>query len=414
MLRQIKAINTMTLAFILVAIAASTSLTDTTINRNAFYLATLFAVLTLLIRRPRTIPREVTLIASGVLIIGLSQALWLWRFPSVNPLEADQEYAVTALRLICGSVLIFAMGTLRHCWGPKTLNLVKGLIILGFFYTSAMGLYYHHQSPEIRLEIKTVSTITAYIYVLQSLLTVHVISSFNLRYKSLAISVVVLLTLWLILLTETRASLLLYPTVLLLVFCRRHHFAFKTIAISSIVVLCAAAATYHLFDTAAARLAGTITELHNYQKGDGNSSLGARISMWKAGLNAIEHYPTGQNANRRLIVTTDYIEQYEGGNPEALRNLVFHLHNDVIEAGSLQGIIGIVALLLFYLLVSYASRTSPAARPILLLVLLPTFIIGLVDTLFISPRYVTNLTLLLAIYLCLPPQTGNNRCSNAE
>lgn len=81
MLRKIKAINAMTLAFILAAMAVSTSLTDSTLNRNAFYLATLIAAITLLISRPRNIPREVILIASGIFVIGLSQALWLWRFP---------------------------------------------------------------------------------------------------------------------------------------------------------------------------------------------------------------------------------------------------------------------------------------------------------------------------------------------
>lgn len=414
MLRKIKAINTMTLAFILAAMAVSTSLTDSTLNRNAFYLATLIAAITLLISRPRNIPREVILIASGIFFVGLSQALWLWRFPSLDPLEADKEYLTTSLRLISGSVLIFAMGALRNSWGSKTLNLIKGLIVFGFFYTSAMGLYYHAQAPDLRLQIKTVSTMTAYIYVLQSLLTVYVITSLSLRYKSLAISLVILVTLWILLLTETRSSLLLYPMILLLVFCRRHHFSIKMAAISCGIVVLTAAATYHFFASTTERLLGTATELNNYQKGDGNSSVGSRISMWKAGVDAIKHYPAGQSTYTRLISTTRFINQHEGSNPEAQRNLVFHLHNDMIEAGSLQGIGGMAVLLLFYTLSLYACQTSAAARPILLLVLLPTFVIGLVDTLFIDHRYVTCLTLLMAIYLCLPPSANKNTCSNVE
>ncbi|AKG68950.1 hypothetical protein WN53_07270 [Serratia fonticola] len=339
--------------------------------------------------------------------------MWLWRFPSFGPLEADEEYLTTALRLISGSVLIFAMGSLRNSWGSKTVSLIKGLIVFGFFYTSAMGLYYHAQAPDLRLQIKTVSTMTAYIYVLQSLLTMYVITSLNLRYKSQAISLVILVTLWILMLTETRSSLLFYPIILLLVFCRRHHFSIKMIAIScGIVVLTAAA--FHFFESTTDRLIGTATELNNYQKGDGNSSVGSRISMWKAGVDAIKHYPAGQSADTRLIGTTRFINQHEGGNPEALRNLVFHLHNDMIEAGSLQGIGGMAALLLFFTLSLYACLTSVAARPILLLVLLPTFVIGLVDTLFIDHRYVTSLTLLLAIYLCLPPPANKNTCSNVE
>ena len=400
---MLRKINVMTLAFILVAMAVSTTLTDTTLNRNAFYLATLFAVIILVIRRPRHIPREVLLISVGVLIVGLSQLLWHWRFPaSANSLlEADESYSTTALRLISGAALIFSMGVLRDSWGRKTLIMVKSLIVIGFFYTSFMGLYYHLKAPGVRLEIKTVSTITAYIYVLQSLLTIYVISSINLRYKPLAITVVILVTLWIILLTETRSSLLLYPAILVLMFCRKHHFSIKMMLLSCMVALLVSSATYHFFQSTTERLAGTFTELGNYQKGDGNSSLGSRISMWKAGIDAIEHHPAGQSTGSRLTITTEYIHQHEGGNPEALRNLVFHLHNDVIEAGSLQGIIGIAVLLLFYILVFRASRISATAKPILLLVLLPTMIIGLVDTLFIDHRYVTNLTLLLTTYVCL-------------
>lgn len=414
MLRQVKAINVMTLAFVLAAAAVSTTLTDTTLNRNAFYLSAFIAIVTLLIRRPRSIPREAALISFGVLMVGLSQLIWHWRFPAVSLMEADEDYFTTSLRLITGAALILALGTLRDSWGRKTLLTVKCLIVVGFFYTSFMGLYYYLKTPDARLQIKTVSTMTAYIYVLQSLLTIYVISSLNLHRKSLAIAAVILVTLGLILLTETRSSLLLYPVILLLMFCRRHHLSLRTMAIAGMIALLAAVIASHFFSKATERLVGTATELGNYQKGDGNSSLGSRISMWKAGVDAILHHPTGQSTATRLASTTDYINQHEGGNPEALRNLVFHLHNDVIEAGSLQGLIGMAVVVLFYLLTFHASRLGATARPILLLVLLPTVVIGMVDTLFIDHRYVTNLTLLLAIYLCLSPSAGANAGSNVE
>ncbi|MCP1107655.1 O-antigen ligase family protein [Serratia nevei] len=414
MLRQIKTINAMTLAFVLAAIAVSTTLTDTTLNRNAFYLSAFIAVITLLIRRPRNIPREAAMVALGVFLVGLSQLIWHWRFPAVSMMEADEDYLTTSLRLIVGAALILALGTLRDSWGRKTLLAVKVLIVVGFFYTSYMGLYYYLKTPDVRLQIKTVSTMTAYIYVLQSLLTIYVIASLNLRRKSLAIAAVILITLGLILLTETRSSLLLYPIILLMMFGRRHHISLRTMAIACVITLLAAAITSHFFSKATERLVGTATELGNYQKGDGNSSLGSRISMWKAGVDAILHHPNGQGTATRLASTTDYINRHEGGNPEALRNLVFHLHNDVIDAGSLQGLIGLTAVVLFYLLTFYASRLGATARPVLLLVLLPTVVIGMVDTLFIDHRYVTNLTLLLAIYLCLSPSAAANAGPNEK
>lgn len=412
---MLRKINVMTLAFILAVIAVSTTLTDTTVNRNAFYISALFSVIVLLIRRPQCVPREVLFIFLGVLSIGISQLLWHYRFPVTHPspLQADNDYFTTALRLITGAVLIFAMGTLRNSWGKKTLLMAKCLIVIGFFYTSCTALYHHIQTPNIRLQINTVSTMAAYIYVLQSLLTIYAISLINSRYRPWVIAVVILVTMWIILLTETRSSLALYPVILLLIFCRRRYLPIKMMLALCATVLLFASITSHFFQNTTERITGTFLELDNYKNGDGNSSLGARISMWKAGIDAITHHLGGQNATERLAITTDYINRHEGGNPEALRNLPFHLHNDVIEAGSLQGIIGILALLVFYILVFHATRINAATKPILLLVLFPTIVIGMVDTLFIDLRYVTNLTLLLALYLCLLPSECRGAGPNA-
>lgn len=414
MLHKLKFINPLSLALLLVIIATSTSLTDSTVTRNAFYLATLFASIAFIISRPRTLSRDVTLTAIAVFCVSISQAFWLWRFPALEPSEINAEYLTSATRLLCGAVLIFTLGALREKIDRNVIIFCKILLVVGFFYATSVALYLHEQSPDLRLEINTVATMTAYIYVLQSLLTVYILTGWQSRYKHLAIVIVILLSLWVILLTETRSSLLCYPVFLLLLLFKKHHFSCKNILIGFFVILAFATTTYYLFTTATERLANSVNELANYQKGDGNSSIGARISMWKAGAHAIEQMPEGQSTVSRLEITTQYINQYEGGNPEALRNLVFHLHNDFIEAGSLQGLLGILALILFYLLTIHASIKHSHTKVVLLLLLLPTLVIGAVDTLFIDHRYVTNLTLMLAIYLCLQRSGLNSIGINAQ
>ncbi|WP_292346089.1 hypothetical protein, partial [Mesorhizobium sp.] len=69
---------------------------------------------------------------------------------------------------------------------------------------------------------------------------------------------------------------------------------------------------------------------------------------------------------------------------------------------SLQGIAGIIALVCFFSLV-YLARRHMDTNAMLILLILPTILIGMVDTLFIDQRYVTNLTLMLVIYLTLQP-----------
>ncbi|WP_292346114.1 hypothetical protein, partial [Mesorhizobium sp.] len=79
--------------------------------------------------------------------------------------------------------------------------------------------------------------------------------------------------------------------------------------------------------TATARLTDIINEISNYQKGNGDTSLGSRISMWKAGIHTMLQSPGGQSTDVRFANATQYIDSHEGGNPEALRNIAYHLHN---------------------------------------------------------------------------------------
>ncbi|MEB6337822.1 O-antigen ligase family protein [Serratia rhizosphaerae] len=407
MLRKLSTANLAAIAFLFTIIAASTSLTDSTITRNAFYLAVFFATAAFVISKSWAISRDAALISVAVFCIGLSQAVWLWRFPASEVLETHNEYLTSATRLLCGAVLIMMLGSLHSQINHKVKVFAKGLLIFGFFYTSGIGLYLHEQTPDLRLQINTVSTITAYIYTLQSLLTVYVIHKTSWRYKYIAIAIVILLSLWIIFLTETRATLLSYPIFLLIFFCRRHHLTLKTILLSALIAIVMATAASHLFSTATARLTDIINEISNYQKGNGDTSLGSRISMWKAGIHTIIQSPGGQSTDVRFANATQYIDSHEGGNPEALRNIAYHLHNDFIEAGSLQGIAGIIALLCFFTLVFLASIRYMYTNAMLLLLILPTILIGMVDTLFIDQRFVTNLTLMLAIYLSLQPASHN-------
>lgn len=401
MLRKLSAANLAAISFLFAIIAASTSLTDSTITRNAFYLAVLFAIVAFISSRPWVLSRDAILISAAIFCIGLSQAVWLLRFPAT--ITPYNEYLTSATRLLCGAVLVITLGSLQNSLSQNVKNFSKGLLIFGFFYTSGVGIYLHAQNPDMRLEINTVATITAYIYTLQSLLTIYVITNTSWRYKSISTVIVILLTIWVILLTETRTALLIYPVLLLIFFCRRQHMTVKTILSFGLLITLMVAAACHLFTTATERLTNTINEISNYQKGNGDSSLGSRISMWKAGIHAIEQAPEGQSATHRLDLATQYIEQHEGGNPEALRNIVYHLHNDFIEAGSLQGAAGIIALVFFFALISVANIRYMHTHAMLLLLILPTLIIGMVDTLFIDHRFVTSLTLMLVIYLILQP-----------
>lgn len=55
----------------------------------------------------------------------------------------------------------------------------------------------------------------------------------------------------------------------------------------------------------------------------------------------------GQDAEQRYNNAREYIEQnYKSA--EAVRAIKYHFHNDIIESFSLQGFLGVIAIILFY------------------------------------------------------------------
>jgi O-antigen ligase len=83
------------------------------------------------------------------------------------------------------------------------------------------------------------------------------------------------------------------------------------------------------------RASEIITDITLYQQNN-NTSIGARLTMWYSGINEIITHPGGVSAKERYQILADFINKKENGNPEALRNIPYHLHNDLIETMSLQ------------------------------------------------------------------------------
>lgn len=157
------------------------------------------------------------------------------------------------------------------------------------------------------------------------------------------------------------------------------------------------------------RWESTFSELAGYHENN-DTSLGSRISMWKAGLYAIQIHPFGQSAVVRYDEVVDYMDSNEAGNPEGKRNAVYHLHNDLIEAMSLQGIWGGFIFILFFTCLLYAFYKKNMLRVILPLFIIPVIFFGLVDSLFIDKKIYCNFFACNygCIICCVPSLTDND------
>ncbi|KRG69365.1 hypothetical protein ABB29_09575 [Pseudoxanthomonas dokdonensis] len=97
------------------------------------------------------------------------------------------------------------------------------------------------------------------------------------------------------------------------------------------------------------RLANIAPELARYERGDGNSSVGARLELWSRAWEALRQHPltgTGLRQFDRAVVLAP--ECASSAPPHWCR--LRHAHNDLFEWAATMGVPGGLALILIYLL----------------------------------------------------------------
>ncbi|MEE8747768.1 MAG: O-antigen ligase family protein [Rahnella inusitata] len=194
-----------------------------------------------------------------------------------------------------------------------------------------------------------------------------------LKHYRLACLIVMTMTFAVLAATETRSAIMLFVLFsagsVILDFAKSSHTS-KIIYGFAIggLILAGAISGHPYYNRVLDRIDNLQTEITSYNQGDRNTSVGARFSMWRAGIDVFKQHPLGQSADSRNALATTFINQNEGGNPEAIRNLQFHLHNDIIDTLSLQGIFGgIIMLLFFAVLLLYPFKLVPKGYEFLLL-----------------------------------------------
>ncbi|TKI04673.1 O-antigen ligase family protein [Martelella alba] len=386
---------------VMMILSSSVVLTDKLFSRYLFYFATVYTLLFLAMggRYKKPSPAE-CLLALGALAVGLSQYLWWHRFPGGphSHFMADVNYRTTSRILLAGVVLLYCISPLVKTCDKRAGKPLCALIIIGFLYISANGVYDHLIAPDLRLRIDTAATTTAYLYMLQTFITLQAVRVANFRYHKTLLAAVIVMSFVILLLTETRTVLFLYPVLLLIFHCnKRIVFTAKTLATLVVVMALAVMVIDNYFQDSVERVKSTFWEISQLRDNK-DTSLGSRVILWESGWDVFTSRLWGQSTQHRYDRVKHQIITQENGSPEALRNSVFHLHNDVIEAASLQGVTGLAALVFFYLSIAVYIIKKGMFRPAFLFLFVPVILIGLVDCLFINDRFVVLLLSQLLIY----------------
>lgn len=397
------------LLFLLITISISFFMYSGEITRNFFYIATYITVLYFIYVTLR-VDKKIKFypVACTILLLGISKLLWVML--TVNhqyPLIA-YHYQISGKRLILASFILYAIEHNIHKWKIPALTVRTGIAIMTilFIVISVIRIIVYLKTGE-RMKINSdAPTSGAYTFTIFSLLVMYSLKYHALKHYRLICLIVMTLTFAVLAATETRSAIILFILIsagsIIYDFTKSSHTSKIIYGFAIAVLIIAAVASGHpYYNKVLTRFDNLQNEVTSYNDGERNTSVGARFSMWRAGVDAFKHHPFGQSADSRNALATTFIDEHEGGNPEALRNLQFHLHNDIIDTMSLQGIFGALIMVLFFaVLLLYPFRLVPKGYEFLLLSV-PVIYFSMGDTQFYNRESPYFIVLVFAYLMML-------------
>ncbi|KKY69269.1 O-antigen ligase [Morganella morganii] len=341
--------------------------------------------------------RAALLVAAFFLLFGLSRVAWSFLMNDDGP-GIYKSYSPTASRIILGAFIFCVCILLKNELRKFFSNIyVSGIIKVLPLYILLYALYDIFVLHKDRVELDTNrATVTAYLVSAIFFVSLHFCAqvknklNISLFFTNLIVSNAI------IILTQTRAAIAVY--LLLSVFYTaivfRKSLSIKKVSIVVVLLLIFAGTSYEFLYKS--RINEAITETQGYDVTKPGGSLGDRYTMWYAGLSAFKHAPFGQSFQAR----NDFIsEKIAAGNisDSIVIYLTVHLHSELIEVLSLQGIIGGVLLVLIYLSLLYAGIRNKNLLLIMITLCLGGY--GLTDVLFFSRESITVYLLCIAVAL---------------
>lgn len=341
--------------------------------------------------------RAALLVAASFLLFGLSRVAWSFLMNDDGP-GIYKSYSPTASRIILGAFIFCVCILLKNELRKFFSNIyVSGIIKVLPLYILLYALYDIFVLHKDRVELDTNrATVTAYLVSAIFFVSLHFCAqvknklNISLFFTNLIVSNAI------IILTQTRAAIAVY--LLLSVFYTaivfRKSLSIKKVSIVVVLLLIFAGTSYEFLYKS--RINEAITETQGYDVTKPGGSLGDRYTMWYAGLSAFKHAPFGQSFQAR----NDFIsEKIAAGNisDSIVVYLTVHLHSELIEVLSLQGIIGGVLLVLIYLSLLYAGIRNKNLLLIMITLCLGGY--GLTDVLFFSRESITVYLLCIAVAL---------------
>lgn len=380
--------------FIFAALSIAFALLSNGRQKDFFYISIYLSLVGLILER-KTLTLKKFSIAYPIILLGIVKLIWFfWLGHDANGYNLYSDQFGAGKKLVLGGILVLYLTQCSHyIRAINYRNVMLAIIGAAFISASCYAFWqFSHGMGRVEMAINR-ATISAYVYSTLSMIFIYLLYAQKKPSCYIIAALAIILSFVVTILTGTRAAIiihLLVITVMTVFYFKKIHF--KSILIVVFISILAVLSLYKNYIHP--KIEQTYNEVTLYQEGQDNTSLGARFSMWTMGIKNFSNAPLGQSMQSRF----NYSDAYTSQNPQYRATMEFinvHLHDEMIETLSLQGIFGGLALLWFYLSISWVAlreRNTP-----LLFTMNCLIVYGLSDVILLSSEAVLFYVALIGV-----------------
>lgn len=371
------------IAFLMMLASQYLLIFDSARPRKIFYTAGYVAILAMFIcykRIQRPIKNLMPTLAS--LFLAGSILIWVAMFKNDGAYwDVYNSYETSGKIILLFAVLIFIFSNFRIRHNPQLLD---AIFIIGGILTNLYAIHQYNFHSEQRIELGfDRATVAAYIITVIDILMLHAVLNRHGWVRYVLFAFTIGLTFSAIIFTGTRAAILSYP-ILCLLLAFTHSNVNKQHLIKIILCLsCLLAAGVYIFHKPLeTRLHALQSDIKKFQvSNNSRTSVGARVAMIQVGAETGSAAPLGQSAEARNALIKQLAKK-DSSLSGSVPYMNVHLHNELIDNYSLRGVAGAAALVLFYLALLWCSWRNRNST--LMVITLSLIVYGLSDVIFFS------------------------------
>ncbi|WP_312951627.1 O-antigen ligase family protein [Superficieibacter sp.] len=390
----------------LLATLFSLLIIDVNVAVKLFSITGFVALIYLISERKSILCNKTLLILAGIiLLLGIYNIMWLELFKPEKTVFSGtyRAYLYAGRVLIVGAIVILAFGLIKQ----SLRNLVIPALALIIMTALVFACVEEPQNGQMRIMLAfKVATTMGYAVSLTGIVCSAWLIQLKPKFYPVMLAIITISVLSILALNETRAAMLTYPVIIMLMLLVNYsHSATALLKRTAVFLALLIVCGFVMKDVIQQRTSNLMSDIESYQKNNSNTSVGARLAMYKAGLSTAKFDLTGQSIEARQADITELVKR-EPALSGASLYLNVHLHNEVIESLSLKGILGTLILIVFYLSLIYYAF-SHKNMP-LFGVTLAIILFGISDVLFYSREMPIVATACIALCILLQQNKIND------